>query len=121
MALFTSASLDGRVTYVRPSIECITEGSSAECFQHVQEQIQAGMDLLLDMEVLVGDCSSMVTQLMKLAQAALQNNCFLAIAVPEESARRSLADLAVNGPVPLFDSLRAAMIALDLDGDHPTP
>ena len=121
MALFTSILLDDRVTYVRPSIECISEGASGECFRLVQEQIQAGMDLLLDMEVLIGDCSSMVKQLTELAQAALRNNSFLAIAVPEESARRSLADLAVNGPVPLFDSLRAAMIALDLDGDHPTP
>lgn len=120
MALFKSTVLDDRVTYVRPSFECIGEGESEECFRLVQQQIQAGMDMLLDMEVLIGDCSSMSTLITKLAEAAQQNNCFLAVAVPEEAARRSLADLSVNSPVPIYDSLRTAMIALGLDGDHPT-
>ena len=121
MALFKSTVLDDHVTYIRPSFECIGEGESGECFRLVQQQIQAGMDMLLDMEVLIGDCSSMTTLITKLAEAVQQNNCFLAIAVPEDTARRSLADLSVNSPVPIYDSLKTAMIALGLDGDYPTP
>ena len=112
MSSFETREIDAQIVFVKPTLMCIAEGEQSACFAHVGEQIQAGKDLLLELEVLSGDCSAMVPTLGQLAQAAEAKGSHLAIVVPNEVARRSLSSVKLRNATPIFENTRNALFGL---------
>lgn len=112
MTSFRTIEVDSNIVFVRPTLMCVAEGEASACFAHVAEQIQAKKDLLLDLEVLSGDCSEMVPTLGRLAQAAEAQDSHLAIVVTDKAARQSLSGVRLRNATPIFDSVKNALFGL---------
>lgn len=109
------------IVLIQPIQECLRCGARDECFSALVSIANESGDTILDLSNIIGDLDFLIPALVRERKAVKQLHGFLALVIPNQDSRRSIARIRFHADMPVYDSLSSALLGVRSDRcSHPS-